>query len=82
MHATFNTPIVPPKDAMGEPQYCGRVVFSDFHVSASEVNTPFFRERSPKDCISGEMTAQEKALTFMLFDLSSCVQPDSQAPIG
>jgi hypothetical protein len=83
MHATFNTPLMPPKDPMGQPQYCGRVVFSDFHVSASEVNTPFFGDAIfPKDCISGEMTAQEKALTFMLFDLSSCVQPDSQGPIG
>jgi len=83
VHTTFNTPLDAPKDDMGEPLYCGRVVFSDFHVSASEVNTPFFGDAIfPKDCISGPLTAQEKALTFMLFDLSSCVQPDTQSPIG
>jgi hypothetical protein len=77
MHTTFNTPLMPPKDDMGQPQYCGRVVFSDFHVSANEVTGTTF----PSACQSGPLTTQEKALVFMLFDLSSCVQPDSQPPI-
>jgi hypothetical protein len=77
MHTTFNTPLMPPTDDMGVPQYCGRVVFSDFHVSANEVSGATF----PSACQSGPLTTQEKALVFMLFDLSSCVQPDSQPPI-
>jgi hypothetical protein len=34
----------------------------------------------PRDCAGGPMTAQEKALVFMLFDVSSCVQRDDVAP--
>ncbi len=50
---------------------CGKVVFSDMHVasgSTSSSSTPF-----PQGCNMGGMTAQEKALAFMLFDISSCV---------
>jgi hypothetical protein len=52
-------------------QRCGKVVFSDMHVasgSTSSSSTPF-----PQGCNAGGMTAQEKALAFMLFDISSCV---------
>jgi hypothetical protein len=73
MHMTFNAPINAPIDpSSGEPAYCGRVVFSDFHVTAGALNNgdlPF-----PAACKPGELTDQEKALLFMLFDLSSCVQ--------
>jgi hypothetical protein len=69
---TVNTPVNAPVD-----QLCGRVVFSDFHVTQSGVALlqPF-----PTACTSGPMTDQEKALAFMLFDLSSCVQSDGQPP--
>ncbi len=71
MHFTFNTPLDPPLDNTGQPEYCGRVVFSDFHVTADAIdngNLPF-----PDACNTDPMTDQEKALAFMLFDLSSCV---------
>jgi hypothetical protein len=79
MHTTFNTPTDPPSDDMGQKLYCGRVVFSDFHATAgavSDSSMPF-----PTACATGAMTDQEKALAFMLFDLSSCVQNDSTVPI-
>jgi hypothetical protein len=34
----------------------------------------------PLSCRNGDLTAQEKALEFMLFDLSACVSPDSWTP--
>jgi hypothetical protein len=77
-HATINTPLNPPLDSNNMPQYCGRVVFSDFHVSANEAMAG---GTFPGACMSGPLTTQEKALAFMLFDLSSCVQSDQTGPI-
>jgi hypothetical protein len=76
-HLTFNTPIDSTCDVDGGCTYCGRVVFSDFHVAQSEA-TPL--QPFPAACKNGPMTDQEKALAFMLFDLSSCVQSDGVPP--
>ncbi len=83
MHFTFNTPLDPPKDDMGAPLYCGRAVYSDFHVTAGAVTAGpgSFPDRCKVDPVANPMLDQEKALAFMLFDLSSCIQQDSQQPI-
>jgi hypothetical protein len=48
---------------------CGKVVFSDMHVSADSVSTKPY----PTGCSTAPLTPQEKALAFMFFDIASCV---------
>jgi hypothetical protein len=72
---SFNTPIGAANTAQ-----CGRGVFTDFHVTPNTAgggglegthNLVFPAECGPRS----PMTAQEKVLEFILYDLSSCVQP-------
>lgn len=70
-YLTANTPI-----EAAEDKKCGRLVFSDLHVSAND--TP--KRPWPSGCKNEPLSAQEKALEFLLFDLSSCVQSDKKAP--
>ena len=72
LHYTFNTPV-----GSAPTEQCGRVMYSDFHVNtgASSSSTATF----PAECNLGtgvKMSAQEKVLEFMLFDLTSCIKAD------
>lgn len=73
---TFNTPV---GAAAGEQ--CGRVVYSDLHVGAASNDYAGSTTVVPKDCGTGDLSPQEKALEFMLFDLSACVVPDDTQPV-
>jgi hypothetical protein len=55
---------------------CGKVVFSDIHVSEADNSASDLR--FPGGCTTSGMTPQEKVLAFMIFDIASCVGP----PIG
>jgi hypothetical protein len=78
-YLTFNTPPTVP-----EEEKHGRVVLTDLHINVSvgdaggdnsDPDDPF-----PTGCEENEMTPQSKALEFMFFDLSACIQPDTQTP--
>jgi hypothetical protein len=49
---------------------CGKVVFSDMHVSGNTTAEAF-----PAECSGATFTPQEKALAFIFFDIASCVGP-------
>ena len=68
-HLTFNTPWGKPAN-----EQCGRVLYSDFHVTPTGKGSggKYF----PAECTTTPLTAQEKILAFMLFDLASCIQVD------
>ncbi len=74
MYMSFNTPVGKPPT-----QQCGRAVFSDVHLSGSSDSSTF-----PNECLSadptGEYSTNEKALEFLFFDLSSCVQDNTKPP--
>ena len=53
---------------------CGKVVFSDFHVSEKDNLTDKLLF-SNDNCNELPMRPQEKVLEFLLFDIASCVKP-------
>ncbi|MGD0675892.1 MAG: hypothetical protein ABSC94_10765 [Polyangiaceae bacterium] len=72
-HFTFNTPV-------GAAQQCGHAIFSDFHVTnvGNSQGVTF-----PQEClVNGKpapLSAQERILEYMIFDLASCVTPPASA---
>jgi len=66
-----------PQSKMPEER-CGKVLFTDMHVSSGSVSGSgtqgtMYAYPFPSGCSTGDLTAQEKALAFIFFDISSCV---------
>jgi hypothetical protein len=59
------------------PQYCGKAVFTDLHTSSGLMASA---RTIPADCSGAPLTAQQKALEFLFFDLSACVSTDTTPP--
>lgn len=75
-YLSFNTPVGTPA-----AQQCGRAVFSGVHVFLP--NQGFGGSMQfPSECSNEppEYSINQKALEFLFFDLSSCVQDDQQPP--
>jgi hypothetical protein len=72
LHYTFDTPVGVPAASQ-----CGRVLYSDFHVNNADTDPS---TDYPSECDSSPMTAQEKVLEFMIFDLASCIPGNPPPP--
>ena len=77
---SFDTPL-----GVSPDKQCGRVVYSDMHVGAASFDYAGTNMGiAPDGCVDDDLSPQEKALEFILFDLSSCVTPNNmpQMPPG
>jgi hypothetical protein len=74
-YLSFNTPIGTPT-----AQQCGRAVFSGVHVFLPDPNATFPTECGSEGGNGAAYAINQKALEFLFFDLSSCVQNDTQPP--
>jgi hypothetical protein len=80
-YLSANTPLGAPP-----AMQCGRIVLSDLHVAggtstmagtdSSMPSVPF-----PAGCVTTGLSPQEKVLAFMLFDITSCLIPDTERPV-
>jgi hypothetical protein len=59
------------------PLYCGKAVFTDLHTSSGIQASV---SDIPGGCSGAPMTAQQKALEFLFFDLSACVAIETIPP--
>jgi len=74
-YLSLNTPV-----GVTEDKQCGRIVLSDIHASHSASDTSTPTTAYPDGCNTTSLSDQEKALEFMLFDLSSCLMSDVKPP--
>jgi hypothetical protein len=70
-YVSLNTPV-------GEGVHCGRIVMSDIHSSSMDLSSA--TTAFPDGCQTTTLNDQERALEFMLFDLSSCLVSDTKPP--
>jgi len=80
-YLTINTPVEATPD-----NQCGRVVLTDIHVKnapppgggSSDDSDPKYQ--FPGGCKATGLSGQAKAMEFLFFDLSACIQPDTTMP--
>lgn len=83
--ATATTNYLSVNSPIGKPveQQCGKFVFADMHLYGGDMQDP--ATALPDDGFPGtcgkDLTNEEKALAFLFFELSSCVQDDSKPPV-
>jgi len=81
---SWDMPFNPPVSDAGVPEYCGRVVYSDMHVTGTpgaEDYKPLGIGTVPTGCASSTaLSPDEDAIEFILFDLSSCITPVGYTP--
>jgi len=74
-YMSFETPIggapIDGGEGLGK-QYCGKAVFTDLHAGGAPSGN------IPGKCMAADLTAQEKALEFLIFNLASCVSDESK----
>jgi hypothetical protein len=71
---SFDTPIdAPAPGDGGSPTYCGRVVYTDLHDDQADTTNSVGGKAPPAGCSPAAMTAQEKELEFVFFNLNGCV---------
>jgi hypothetical protein len=79
---SFDTPL-----GAAAAQQCGRVVYTDLHVGSATMDyggapgSMPITATCPAGCVAADLSPQEKALEFMLFDLSACLTPNNQPPM-
>jgi hypothetical protein len=71
-YMSFGTPVGKKPESQ-----CGRGVFTDLHAGSGNIPGGTY----PNGCTSADMSPQEKALAFLLFDLASCIQGDETEPV-
>jgi hypothetical protein len=73
-YMSVNTPV-----STDSTNQCGRAIFSDVHLSGYLNGT--FPSYCAADPNQSDHATDELALEFLFFDLASCVQNDTQAPV-
>jgi hypothetical protein len=76
-YLSVNTPVAKPA-----AEQCGKFVYADMHLYGGDEQEPATalpNDQFPTSC-GTTLTPEEKALAFLFFDLSSCVQDETKPP--